>query len=357
MRYHIRPETSQDFQAIRQVVFQAFSQAGHSDGDEHNLVERLRRDPAYLPSLSFVILDGQQIIGHCMLTRLSIGDSCCNALALAPVAVLPQYQNQGVGTQLIQHALTKAAEENFDGVVVLGHPSYYPRFGFVPAASTYGILCPFPVEDSVFLALPLKEHAFDHVSGTVSYAKAFFPFQYESHSTQNPISQEDFCRVWELMDASFPSSERRDRQGQADLLDKDCYHLLLHRDEKGVINAFMAVWRMPDYTFVEHLAVDGSLRGGGIGGLFLDALTSSEGKPVVLEVEPPEQSEMARRRIGFYQRHGFHLCTQPYFQPPLQPQFPFTPLLLMTYPAPIEDADFPRWKADVYRDVYGIQEN
>ena len=358
MNLLIRPESPQDFKAIRQVVYAAFEQAQHSDGDEHNLVERLRQDPAYLPSLALVALDGAQIVGHCMLTRLTIGDSPCKALALAPVAVLPSYQGKGIGSKLIQQAISQAALEGFDGIVVLGHAAYYPRFGFVPA-SRFGILCPFPVEDANFMALSLREDGLKNAAGTVHYAGAFFPdppFPFEIHSTQNPISPEDFERVWGLMDASFPASERRDYTGQKALLNKDCYHLLLHRDSSGQIIAFMAIWRLDGYSVVEHLAVDGAQRGSGLGGKFLDAVAAGEGQPIVLEVEPPENGEMARRRIGFYQRHGFHLCTQPYLQPSLQPQFPFMPLMLMTYPDPLEEMDFGLLKAAVYRDVYGLEE-
>ncbi len=357
MNLFIRPESPQDFKAIRQVIHAAFKQAQHTDGDEHNLVERLRRDPAYLPSLTFVALDGDQVIGHCMLTRLTIGDSPCKTLALAPVAVLPSFQRKGIGTKLIEKSISQAALEGFDGIIVLGHAAYYPRFGFVPA-SQFGISCPFPVEDANFMALPLRKDGLKNAAGAVRYAGAFSPaplFPFETYSTQNPISPEDFERVWELMEASFPPSEHRDYAGQKALLHKDCYHLLLHRDKSGQIIAFMAIWRLDGYTFVEHLAVDGTQRGSGLGGKFLDAVAAGEGQSIVLEVEPPEQGEMARRRVGFYQRHNFHLCTQPYAQPPLQPQFPLIPLMLMTYPDPLERADFNFVKAALYRDVYGLE--
>lgn len=358
MNICIRPEAPQDFPAIRQVVQTAFAQAEHTDGDEHNLVERLRRDPAYLPNLALVALEGDQVVGHCMLTRLPIEGSSHSVLSLAPVAVLPAYQGKGIGSQLIRAAISQATQDGFDGIVVLGHAAYYPRFGFEPASS-YCIFSPFPVANDNFMALPLREGSLDDILGVAQYPAAFFqepPMPYEDYSTQNPISPADFQRVWELMDASFPPSERRDYQGQLALLQKDCYHLLLLRDVSGKIAAFMAIWRLDGYTFVEHLAVDGSLRGSGLGGKFLDSLAAWEGQPIVLEVEPPENGEMARRRIGFYQRHGFSLCTQPYLQPSLQPQFPYMPLLLMTYPDPLQEEDFSILKAAIYRDVYGLAE-
>ena len=71
-------------------------------------------------------------------------------------------------------AISQAALEGFDGIVVLGHAAYYPRFGFVPA-SRFGILCPFPVEDANFMALSLREDGLKNAAGTVHYAGAFFP--------------------------------------------------------------------------------------------------------------------------------------------------------------------------------------
>ncbi len=196
------------------MVYAAFEQAQHSDGDEHNLVERLRQDPAYLPSLALVALDGAQIVGHCMLTRLTIGDSPCKALALAPVAVLPSYQGKGIGSKLIQQAISQAALEGLTGLWCWGTlpitpvwvRSRFPIWDSLPlpggGCQFYGLV---PAEDG------LKMQPEPSIMPAHS---APIPLPFEIHSTQNPISPEDFERVWGLMDASFPASERRDYAGQ-----------------------------------------------------------------------------------------------------------------------------------------------
>lgn len=95
------------------------------------------------------------------------------SLALAPVSVLPDYQSKGIGKKLILEALQKAKELGYQSVVVLGHPEYYPKFGF-QKASHWRIKAPFDVPDEVFMALELQENALVHVSGVVEYSRAFF---------------------------------------------------------------------------------------------------------------------------------------------------------------------------------------
>lgn len=95
------------------------------------------------------------------------------SLALAPVSVLPEYQNRGIGNKLILESLRLAKDIGFKSVIVLGHDKYYPRFGFKPA-SIWGIKAPFDVPDEVFMALELENRSLDEITGTVAYSKAFF---------------------------------------------------------------------------------------------------------------------------------------------------------------------------------------
>jgi predicted N-acetyltransferase YhbS len=129
----------------------------------------------FVPELSLVAERNKAIVGHLMLTKLLIKNDGQNyeALALAPVSVLPEYQNQGIGSQLIIHGLKKSKEMGFKSIVVLGHEAYYPRFGFKPA-STWGIKAPFDVPDESFMALELEDGILGDVSGTVVYCKEFF---------------------------------------------------------------------------------------------------------------------------------------------------------------------------------------
>lgn len=110
-----------------------------------------------------------------MLTKLYIenDENKYDSLALAPVSVLPEYQNKGIGSKLIRESLNIAKELGFKSVIALGHDKYYPRFGFKPA-STWGIKASFPVPDEAFMALELEVGGLDGVTETVIYSKELF---------------------------------------------------------------------------------------------------------------------------------------------------------------------------------------
>jgi putative acetyltransferase len=113
------------------------------------------------------------IVGHVLLSPVRIdGRSDPPGLGLAPLAVLPAHQRRGIGQRLTREALRRAAALGHAYVVVLGHPAYYPRFGFVPA-SRFGLRYEQSVPDDVFLALELTPGALDGVSGVVRYLPAF----------------------------------------------------------------------------------------------------------------------------------------------------------------------------------------
>ena len=125
---------------------------------------------------------------------------------------------------------------------------------------------------------------------------------------------EDFDAVFRLLAQSFPAGERRDAAGQCALLSDSAYHIDILRAPSGGVQALMALWDFDDFVFFEHFAVDPACRNGGIGGLF-----ARYDKPACLEAELPE-TELAARRIGFYERHGFTVnADYPYFQPALTP--------------------------------------
>ncbi len=161
-----RPEAAEDIPAVRRVNLAAFGSA-----DEADLVDALRQDPAaWLPGLSYVATapDGT-VAAHALLTRCRIDG--IPAVALAPCAVLPEYQKRGAGGAVIRALLAAARAAGERTAVVLGHPAYYPRFGFEPAAPRFGILPPQPWPDEAFLALSLDGST--PPRGTVRYAGAF----------------------------------------------------------------------------------------------------------------------------------------------------------------------------------------
>jgi predicted N-acetyltransferase YhbS len=175
MNINIRQETEKDYKLSESVVEKAFKDAKHSDHKEQFLVAKLRKSDVFIPELSLVAELNKEILGHIMLTKLVIkdGDKEYGSLALAPVSVLPEYQNEGIGSKLITESLKIAKEMGFQSVIVLGHDRYYPRFGFRPA-SIWGIKAPFDVPDESFMALELEGQSLDGISGTVVYGKEFF---------------------------------------------------------------------------------------------------------------------------------------------------------------------------------------
>ncbi|KKI92868.1 GCN5 family acetyltransferase [Bacillus sp. SA1-12] len=177
MNLIIRQEKAEDYEIVKSVVKLAFAAAEHSDKKEHKLVSRIRKSIAFIPELSLVASDKDhnRILGHILLSKINIcnDDQIVESLSLAPVSVLPEYQNKGIGRLLITEALKKAKELGYSSVVVLGHPEYYPKFGF-KKASIWGIKAPFEVPDEAFMAIELSDHALFKASGVVEYPSVFF---------------------------------------------------------------------------------------------------------------------------------------------------------------------------------------
>ncbi|SFM36514.1 GNAT family N-acetyltransferase [Salibacterium qingdaonense] len=173
----IRQETPAEYRATEALVNRAFGDESYSDPTEHVLVENLRESEAFIPELSLVALDsGERIVGHILLSRITIEDngSAVDSLALAPMSVAPERQNQGVGTQLMRDALKRAGELGFSSVVVLGHPEYYAKFGF-ERVDHWDIHAPFEVPPEAFMVLELTAHALDKVQGgVVQYSPPFW---------------------------------------------------------------------------------------------------------------------------------------------------------------------------------------
>lgn len=162
MSWTTRPETAADIAAVRDINVAAFGRP-----DEADLVEALRADPAWLDGLSMLACDGEPV-GHALLTRCHIGEM--PALALAPCAVLPTAQRTGAGSAAIEAVLAEARRRGEQFVVVLGHPDYYPRFGFT-RASAAGIRLSIEVPDEALMALSLDGAPLP--AGLVRYAAPF----------------------------------------------------------------------------------------------------------------------------------------------------------------------------------------
>lgn len=161
----IRREEPGDQGAVFELNQAAFASAGES-----RLVETLR---GVAHVISLVAEDDGQVVGHILFSPVTVtGLPDRRVMALAPMAVSPAHQRRGVGTALVHAGLAACGEDGADGVVLVGHPSFYPRFGFGPA-STMGLSCEFEVPDPVFMALELRPDGLRGASGTVFFHPAF----------------------------------------------------------------------------------------------------------------------------------------------------------------------------------------
>ncbi|MBE7150579.1 N-acetyltransferase [Bacillus mycoides] len=169
----IRQEQKNDYRKTEEVVKEAFLNEEFSDKKEHELVKRIRECDAFIPELSIVAVD-KETVGHIMLSKITIEQdgTTVDSVALAPVSVARGHQKKGIGGKLITAALEKAKELGYGSVVVLGHPEYYPKFGF-KKASDWNIKAPFEVPDEVFMVMELRENALQGVEGIVQYSSAF----------------------------------------------------------------------------------------------------------------------------------------------------------------------------------------
>lgn len=164
----IRQEQTEDFLTVQKLITQAF---GAKYAGEAEIVGRLRN--AEKITLALVAESEGKIVGHIAFSPLIMESAPegFRGIGLGPLAVLPEYQGQGIGSRLIREGLRQCREAGDDVVVLFGHPGYYPRFGFSKAGE-HGLENRFGV-DEPFMALELKEGALEQVSGMVDFQPEF----------------------------------------------------------------------------------------------------------------------------------------------------------------------------------------
>lgn len=137
----IQPTTPADFEATEAITRDAFWDVYKPGCDEHFVLHNLRSNPAYIPELDLVATDGGQVIGNIVYSRAKVVDENNQAhevLTMGPISVMPQFQQKGIGSQLIKYSIERAKELGYKAVIIFGNPAYYHRFGFV-SAQTYNI--------------------------------------------------------------------------------------------------------------------------------------------------------------------------------------------------------------------------
>lgn len=165
-RMLIRDEKEQDLTAVHALNAAVFETTAEAD-----LVDALRQQD--LPVISLVAEEANAVVGHIMFSPVSLsGHPELRIMGLAPMSVAPQHQRHGIGSALVHAGLARCKELGFGAVVVLGHPEYYPRFGFLPA-KRFGIDCEYDVPEDVFMLIELQPASLRGVSGTIKYHAAF----------------------------------------------------------------------------------------------------------------------------------------------------------------------------------------
>lgn len=165
----VRPETPLDYPKIYELNNAAFGRS-----EEAQLVDRMRNSTAFIKDLSLVATIDNKVVGHILLSKIEVVNHIKKdlGLSLAPMAVIPNMQKKGIGSALIHEALKRAKEAGYKFIVVLGHETFYPKFGFTPS-NKWNIKAPFNAPTTSFMALELENGALNEVSGTVQYPKDF----------------------------------------------------------------------------------------------------------------------------------------------------------------------------------------
>lgn len=162
----IRNEEEKDLAAVDVVNASAFKSPA-----EARLVDTLRKEAC--PIVSLVAVENKAVVGHIMFSPVLLTDHPgLKIMGLAPVAVLPANQGKGIGSALVRIGLERCKDFGFGAVVVLGHPEYYPRFGFLPS-SRFGIGCEYDVPEEAFMVVELQLGYLRGSSGTIKYHAAF----------------------------------------------------------------------------------------------------------------------------------------------------------------------------------------
>ncbi len=169
------------------------------------------------------------------------------------------------------------------------------------------------------------------------------------------ISKQQFCKVYDIMKASFPPDELRPYNEQLALLDKPPYSIYtLSQNPAESIDNFVAIWEFDSFIFIEHIAVCESLRGSGTGSKILGIVATTFDKIICLEVEPPTD-EMSKRQIEFYKRNGYTLNPYPYIQPSISKGKNEIELMIMSNNGMLTQNEFDNFKDTVYKTVYNVK--
>lgn len=161
----IRKEKPEDINEIHNINSTVFETNAEAD-----LVDRLR--DSGIPIISLVAEIDHKLVGHIIFTPMTGDNSDIKIAGLAPMAVLPEYQNKGIGSALVEKGLEYCAYDKYEAVAVLGHPNYYPKFGFIPS-TRFDLISEYDVPKEVFMVKELVSNSLSNIRGVIKDHEEF----------------------------------------------------------------------------------------------------------------------------------------------------------------------------------------
>jgi len=205
MDIKLEPVRESDYFEIECLTKRAFWNVNTPGCDEHYLVHRIVHDPCYIPSLSLVAKLGDKFVGLILYTkcRLKTEEGDIDVLTFGPLCVDPEYQNKGIGKTLLLESILLAKQTDYPAIFICGVPTYYPKFGFKPAAE-FGVTMPDGSTFDAFMGYALHEERMDRVKGQF----------YEPDCCDCDIHDEAYMAELEEFDRHFPYMEKKVLPGQ-----------------------------------------------------------------------------------------------------------------------------------------------
>ena len=195
MNISIRLEKENDYRNVEYMTREAFWNLYKPGCDEHLIIHKIRKVPAFIKELSFIACDNDRIVGNIIYSKAKVindENKEFEVLCMGPIGVLPSYQRQGIGSLLMNYSIEKAKQLGHKAVIIFGNPEYYHRFGFINAKE-YGIQTSLGVNFEAFMALELYDGGLSGISGKYYEDEVF------------KIEKEEL----EVFEKEFPHKEKR----------------------------------------------------------------------------------------------------------------------------------------------------
>ncbi|ABR55397.1 GCN5-related N-acetyltransferase [Methanococcus vannielii SB] len=200
MNISVRVENQNDYNEVENITREAFWDVYKPGCDEHLILHKLRQSSEFIKELSFVAVDGNNILGHIIYSKAKVINNNIEheVLCMGPISVVPNYQCKGIGSLLLNHSINAAKMLNYSCIVTFGNPKYYHNFGF-ENAQKYGITTSNGMNFEEFMVLCLNQDSLEKISGKFHESSSFkileeeltifeknFPFK-EKHITDTQL--------------------------------------------------------------------------------------------------------------------------------------------------------------------------